>query len=1586
MQLPLCWDFFMACPLFGAAGTPKKNKNYPFAENSRLGKEAYFTHLPTHAPELLMFAKLNFYWLLPFVFAAFATQADFWQRPTKSQFFPPFLEELRARVQKYAAEIASEKVYLQTDKPLYEAGEIIWFSAYVRDARNLSPAVSRILYVELLAPNGAQIEKRSLIAFDGQAAGDFELKKNAAGGTYKLRAYTQWQKNTNTVFEREITVQTAIIPRLQMRVDFEREGYGAGDEVAAEIQLRQADNSPLAEKTFSYTVFLDGKSVARREAKTDGEGKARINYRLPRSLASSDALINVQIDYRGQTESIARAVPISLGNIDLQFFAEGGRLCADAEQIIAFKALDENGSPCDVEGIIKDSKGNTVASFSSYHDGMGSLPLQLKSGETYYAQVQAPAGVKKTFALPKAQTEIFALRLLSQNSQNLNLQIQSPKATKAYLVLHNNGDVLHSEQLNLQKGSNAISINTSQMPMGIAQLTLFDADEQPQAERLVFLQREKRLSVDIQTDKSQYLPRELVKMRIQVHDEQQKPVEGAFSLAVVDEKLLSFADDRQGNILASLLLQSELKGDINEPNFYFDMESDSLRPLAHIQRPQALDNLLLTQGWRRFTLQNAAGMPIKPMFVQEKGEFRGKIVDMYGEPIANLPLHATSKSSGSDSTRTDSAGHFVFKNLALYETFSLESADKKTPLEHSYNRISAFNFSADGQPLKAYRSHPLRGRVLRAEGAPPINYAEVTVFSNSYLFGSVVPDEDGYFTIDMQEAYSTELKIQYQSAHYSSYIDTKEIRSDSLFTFKIGLRITDMELELPSVEVVSENYRERRVMSSITRSAPPMYDNMSARTGSASRKEKKAKAPKKTKAAPVQETAPELAEELPIVERPRPQQTTPPSSPSSTNYYRPREFYAPRYEKIDRSQPLQRNDLRSTVYWNPRLRTNAEGIAEIEFYHSDELSTFTTQLEGISHDGKIALHRTRYSSLQPIEISAKIPSELLAGDLLRLPITLHNRGEATIGRFTLQLPKNLRLLLPASDTLHLPANGSRVLLLPCEVLSSSEGSDSLHISFVTPKCGDFFAAPIRSRPRGFLHHQTFAGKTLKASHNLHINEAIKGSAKLQLRIHSAPNDEMQSTLQAMLRMPSGCFEQTSSTNYPNVLAMQLLQKNPISPELRQTMQAHLQTGYQKLIGYECAGGGFSWYGKDPASEGMTAYGLMQFHEMAKVYDVDKALLERTEKWLLNRRDGKGGWKLSENYTSTWGNTDLAEVYITWAMSECIDNSKKLKREIEASAKSAEKSKDPYLLALSALSLYNVEDSARAREIVQNLLTQRDSAYSLSGKIGSITNSQGKALRIETTALVALAVLRDPALKQHIEPLINYLQSAKDFYGYGSTQGTILYLKAFALYQKMQPQADKNGTLLVRINGQEAARIKYLVGQPINVPALSCPETNGKQSVEILFEHTDSPLPYELQFHYHSRLPANQADCALRLHTQFAQDSAKTGEILRLSARLKNISKENTTMAIAQIGIPAGLTLPIWQLRELQKRKAFSFYEIHEGLLVLHFERLKAGEERSINLDLKADVAGTYTAQAACAYLYYQHEKRQWCEPLKVDIY
>ncbi|MGO4710855.1 MG2 domain-containing protein, partial [Chryseobacterium sp. 2TAF14] len=215
------------------------------------------------------------------------------------------------KAQSKFSDFKKEKTYIQTSHVFYKPGEVMYFKIFVVQAENNLPAnQSRTVNVELVDPSGAVVKKNKYAIKNGHAEGAFSFTEDMKGGIYKIRAFTAWMQNETgkNVFEKEITLQKIVSPRILMKLDFPKKGYGAGDEVLADFSMRSLSNLPIPFYEAFFTVTHQGEKIAEGSLITDKEGKYLLKFKLPEVLKSSDALLNIKVNYDGFTESISRNI------------------------------------------------------------------------------------------------------------------------------------------------------------------------------------------------------------------------------------------------------------------------------------------------------------------------------------------------------------------------------------------------------------------------------------------------------------------------------------------------------------------------------------------------------------------------------------------------------------------------------------------------------------------------------------------------------------------------------------------------------------------------------------------------------------------------------------------------------------------------------------------------------------------------------------------------------------------------------------------------------------------------------------------------------------------------------------------------------------------------------------------------------------------------------------------------------------------------------------------------------------------------------------------------------------------------------
>ncbi|MBT3220924.1 MAG: hypothetical protein HN348_17710 [Proteobacteria bacterium] len=443
----------------------------------------------------------------------------------------------------------------------------------------------------------------------------------------------------------------------------------------------------------------------------------------------------------------------------------------------------------------------------------------------------------------------------------------------------------------------------------------------------------------------------------------------------------------------------------------------------------------------------------------------------------------------------------------------------------------------------------------------------------------------------------------------------------------------------------------------------------------------------------------------------------------------------------------------------------------------------------------------------------------------------------------------------------------------------------------------------------------------------------------------------------------------------------------VDRQVQQKASAMLDRGYGRLVSYESPEKGYEWFGENPGHEALTAYGLVEFIDMQDVYGgVDTQMIERTAAWLKSRRDGSGGYKQNSKALDSFGraSADVTNAYITWSLSEAQIGG--IDKEIEHQSQIANTTTDPYLLALAANTLLNANHNGGPKA-VERLMDMQGKDGSFPGADHSITRSGGEALVIEATALAILAMLKDNGHANETREAINWMNEHRGGYGqWGSTQSTILALRAMTAYAAASRKTTSSGTVGVMINRQQVGHFEYEAGHTgaIEFEGLGQYFRPGQNRLILTHSGTDA-LPYSIAVDYRSVLPATSPDVVVELKTELAKSTVPIGENVRLTAVLTNKTDKGQPMTLARIGLPGGLSSQTWQLEDLRESGKVGFYETGEREVVVYFRDLEPREVKTIHLDLVADIPGQYTAPASSAYLYYTNEDKFWVKGTSVTI-
>ena len=482
-------------------------------------------------------------------------------QPTASQ-KPTTIEGWADRLARFGKAIPQEKVFVHLDNTCYFLGDTIWYAAYTRRTdKDMPSGISRILYAELYNQDGFLVERQLVEMKNGRGNGCFALNDTLYGGYYELRAYTRWQLNWG-ITEHEHTSDA--------------EAWFFNSDMAHEF-YRDYD------KLYSRVFPVYDKP------KQPGEYFRDMTTRPLRRYFKSGA---------------EEPMPM------LSLFPEGGDLVAGLPCRIAFEAATEDGKW--LEGkvelqrdgsveTLKNEKGEEVQAVATVSRGRGLFTFIPQAGQNYTALFTATDGRTAKASIERVLTDGVALSVARQtNGYLINVRMQGAPSSKSLgMTIMREGVVEKYETIEPNAKNADFLLPASELPTGVHQITVFDAEGRAWADRLFFITSPTLFqpTLTITGLKEEYSPFEQVELMVSTPSLQGKAGRESFSLAVRDAATQDATYD-SGNILTEMLLASEIKGFVPQPQYFFQADDEEHR--------LALDLLMMTQGWRRFDWKSMA--------------------------------------------------------------------------------------------------------------------------------------------------------------------------------------------------------------------------------------------------------------------------------------------------------------------------------------------------------------------------------------------------------------------------------------------------------------------------------------------------------------------------------------------------------------------------------------------------------------------------------------------------------------------------------------------------------------------------------------------------------------------------------------------------------------------------------------------------------------------------------------------------------------------------------------------------------------------------------------------------------------------
>ena len=1530
---------------------------------------------------------------------------------------------------------AAPLVHVTSDKPAYRPGEPVHLRIACLDRLTLRGVDHIGLRCRITNPRGGVQQQNILGVGQGVAAWTWPVPAGAMGGTYALEVR---DRDDQFTLERlEFLVRNFQPPKLKKKITLDRQTYAAGQSGTAILTASRttggAGGGAPAGASVHATLLVDGDERWKSDGILDGEGRVEFTFQVPSNVLRGAARFVARITDGGNVETILQPFVIPTDKVEVAFFPEGGDLVAGTQNRVYAQVRDALGRPLSGAGTIVDDKGVVVAQFKTEHMGRTRFHFTPEKGKTYKLKLESPK--RKTFDLPEVKPTGVVLRASSDfvaAGEPAKLQVFTNGRGPWIAGVYCRG-VQVGQHTILRQGLSQIDVSLLEEASGVLRVTIFDRKLRPVAERLIRRDGKRNIQVTLTPAAERTTPGSKQKIRVKTIDETGEPVSCVVGLTVSDRAV----QDMVEFIRVGLKDQHELFGDVEKP----DEKVDEFLTANEDYR-RNVDLLLGSMGWRRYVWQ---GETDEKALLANGGEWARALKVREGRSWAPL-VRDTKRNYEAALTVAAWSRQEAWKWLVAFFVFAVSGLG----LLGAVHGLTLFSRRMNWRPpivitgafaalVLVLLNLPRHFDAAEALGVVPRMAAErrLAVFDSagfparggagddvllsesllpSFFVNGVAPPSLGLLGNSTIFYASPSLRdFDGEIAQGAVIVDYGDIAGFRLsygrgfrgpgdmvppgWSAALGLYPNPPRLRFPPPNGAQAIFGEMPRLLPFNLGAGGINDGYIPAGGqvwafSAN--------PLTQQQARVYLDRIEGRLDDLIVAKP-------PFAGDASLRGWGKELRDHRVNLLSHMLAAKfqykhqggdgRSDFAETLFWQPLLLTNEKGEASVEFEVSDNLTTWMVRADAHG-GGRVGQGETSFVSFLPFHVTPKVPTMISEGDVVHIPVSLvADDGNETQAKITLMAQGAVDLSNPGEHTVALRDGRGRILAELVAKEPQGRGSvAALGIQGQVGKARDIVNRQFIVVPRGFPHQVSHGGNLKgKLEKTLNIpDDLAKRTAVLSLHLYPSPLATLEQGLSGMLREPHGCFEQVSSSNYPNVMVLSLLETSGDNlPAAAAKAQKMLASGYEKLTGYEVSGGGFEWWGKKPAHAALTAYGLMQFTDMSKVFEVEADMVVRTRNWLLGKRDGKGGFVTGSGKYGHFmgGSKEARSAYIAYSLLYSGQEPASMKRELDRLEERAKETKNAYELAVAACALAEANSrSAEGRPAAAaaraRLLELQEKDGSLLGT-GSITGSGKRDLRTETTSFAVLAWLAgttsgfDGAVLKAVRFLEKQRQGGGSF---GGTQATVMALKAITAYAMANTRSLKNGEVKVFIDDEEVDSRKLFGTEKRTITFVGLARHLAVGDNDIRVELTGgNEMPYSMDLMYRADVPVSTKDCALGLRTYLTERVIKEGGTTALHAVIENKLQKPVSNPMVIVGVPAGLHVSAKVLDDLKKAERIATWELTNQEIVLYLRGLKAEEKRDLVIELTGRIPGSTKGPASRAYLYYSGNQIQWVDPLEVVV-
>jgi uncharacterized protein YfaS (alpha-2-macroglobulin family) len=1511
-------------------------------------------------------------------------------------------------------------ILLTTEKPLYQPSQTIHVRALALDRSDRHAAANRKITFEIEDPRGNKVFRKSATtdAF-GIASAEFKLADEVNLGAYHLRALMGDAENPESSAEVTLNVQRYVLPKFRVAIDFTakdgkpRRDYRPGDHVTGTVHAgyffgQPVDHAAITIKASAMDVALFEAATA--EGQTDAAGEYRFDLRLPdyfagKKLNQGAAPVQVEAtvkDTAGHEETRGEPITVSQSPLLVMAVPESGQLVPGIENQVYLLTSSPDGSPVPAELKVHVA-GMAATKVAS--DQSGVAVIQLKpSGDTETLRVDADDHrgnrTSTTLELESRSGEDQILlrtnRAVYKPGERVEISVLSThQSGAAYIDLVRDGQTVLTRDVDLIKGRADLSVPVTPEMAGTLAIDayLFGRDAEAVADhRLVFVPPADDLRIEATADAASYLPGSEARIHFRVTNARGEGVSAALGLEVVDEAVFALAEKQPGFAKVFFYLEQELMKPRYEIHSFSPTEivEPAVDHQPELQDRAARVLFSAAETVNPHTLDTEAGRTLPPESPGLIAQYRDAFSTYVRTLTAKLSL-ATVAHPHDDLPRLFAAltdEHGSKPHDAWGTPLRLEPTGWWSRGRQQYYRVrsagpdqqfdtgddlAVFLEARTGTVSSSERGGSITVQMVHDRG-PMNGLAEVTGTVND-ASGAVVA-----------QAVVTLQQIGGGAPRKTTTNAEGQFSFAALSVGKYDVRITAPGFEIASRQVELAP-RDRAVLNAIL--AVGAVTQTVAVTG-ANMVEFKA-------------TRNGMFEM-------RAQAAMPMAAPAGIigGLARGEPVPAPPIQQPQAGPEVHvRSYFPEALYINPEILTDRNGAASISIPLADSITTWRMAMFASTNSGALGTAVSSLKVFQNFFVDLDLPVTLTQGDRVSIPVAVYNysgqRGDVAL---SLQ-PAEWYSLADDTSEKSISVDAGQVGGSQFTIQANHIGKFKLTLAARMDGAAgrqDVVVREIEVVPNGREQDIVFNGRLdSTVQHTIQFpNTAIPEASKIFVRLYPGPLSQVIEGMDGLLRMPYGCFEQTSSSTYPNVLALDYMKRNKkLTPEVHAKAEGYIANGYQRLLTFEVPGGGFSWFGQAPANKILTAYGLMEFHDMSRVYDVDPRLIERTRDWLIAQQQPDGSWKpdtqfINEGATNRF-NSDPVRItaYIAWALENADYQGPSIARSKNFIANHLDQKADPYTLAVLAnFAADGEKDSELTHRVLQMLLDARTEKGDMVWWSSEETSvySTGESAAVETTSLAVQALLKTGQDPEVARKALAWILSKKESDGnWGTTQATIMALRALLLASD-RAAGNAQGTVEVLLNGKsvETFAVTSDNNDLLHQLVLPVEDQHAAHDVEIRFKGTGG-MAWQIVGRHFVPWASTTAREALSIDVAYDRTKLAQNEIVTATATIRNNLRKTANMVMVDLGIPPGFDLLSEDIQTAVEKTAqansgkLEKFSLTATQAILYFDSISANDTVKLPFRLRAKYPIRAKTFESRVYEYYDPAVTASAPPVQFEV-